>query len=96
MSIIQVVQRNYNETPAQQYETFWNSSTNMGYVQNPAQIIYTWSSVPGMLIAAASFPNFVEAQYYYTSGAARLTSSDTWLIFIQSICGDTMYLFGSY
>ncbi|CAF3728734.1 unnamed protein product [Rotaria socialis] len=96
MTIIQVVQRNYNETPAQQYQTFWNYSTNMGYVQNPTQIIYTWSSVPGMIIAAASFPNFVEAKYYYTSGAARLTSSDTWQIFIQSICADTMYLFGNY
>jgi len=96
LTIIQVVQRTFNETPAQQYETFWNYSTNMTYVQNPTQIIYTWYSLPGMYIAQASFPNFIEAQFYYTNGSPRLPSGDTWQIWLQSICGDIQYFFGTY
>ncbi|CAF4097323.1 unnamed protein product, partial [Rotaria sp. Silwood1] len=47
---MQVVQRNFNETHAQQYQTFWNYSTNMTHFESPTQLIYVWYSLPGMLI----------------------------------------------
>lgn len=96
MTIIQVVQRQFNETHAQQYQTFWNQSTNMTYSQTATEIKYTWYSLPGMLIVAASFPHFVEAQFYYTTGSVRATSNDTWQIWLESICGEQKYISGTY
>jgi hypothetical protein len=96
MHITQVIQRTYNETHAQQYQTFWNNTTNMTYTQTLTQITYTWTLVSGMIIDQASFPNFIEAQYYYTAGAARVTSNDTWRISLRSNCGDKLYLSGTY
>ncbi|CAF0766165.1 unnamed protein product [Rotaria sordida] len=96
MTIIQVVQRNFNETHAQRYQTFWNYSTNMTYIENPTQIIYKWYSLPDMHIVAPSFPHFIETQFYYTTGSVRITSNDTWQIWIESICGDPLYLFGTF
>ncbi|CAF1472300.1 unnamed protein product [Rotaria magnacalcarata] len=96
MTILQVVQRGHNETNAQQYQTFWNSSTNMTFVQTLTEIIYTWYSLPGMYIVEASFPHFVEAQFYYTSGSTRVTSNDTWQIWAQSSCREFIYLYGTF
>ncbi|CAF4832974.1 unnamed protein product, partial [Rotaria socialis] len=96
MTIIQVVQRGRNETNAQQYQTFWNSSTNMTFVQTLTEIIYIWYSLPGMYIVEASFPHFVEAQFYYTSGSTRVTSNDTWQIWAQSSCRELIYLSGTF
>jgi hypothetical protein len=96
MSIIQIVQRTFNETPAQQYQTFWNYSTNMTYIETPTQIFYYWYSLPGMLIVKESFPHFIEAQFYYTPGSTRNTSNDTWQIWLESICGQSLYLYGTY
>ena len=86
LTIIQIVQRTFNETHAQQYQTFWNDSTNMTHIQTPTEIIYTWYSLSGMLIVKESFPHFIEAQYYYTAGSVRNTSADTWQVWVQSIC----------
>jgi len=96
MSIIQIVQRTLNETYAQQYQTFWNYSTNMTYSQTPTQLIYYWYSIPGMIIVKESFPNFINAQVYYTPGSVRNTSNDTWDIWLQSTCGQELYLHGTY
>ena len=96
LTITQYVQRTHNETHAQQYQTFWNSSTNMTYIETPTQIIYVWYSLPGMHIVKESFPHFIEAQFFYTTGATRIPSSDTWQIWLQSICGDLLYLAGTF
>ncbi|CAF4175010.1 unnamed protein product [Rotaria sp. Silwood2] len=96
MTIVQVVQRSFNETHAQQYQTFWNYSTNMTYIQTPTELIYKWFSLPGMDIVAASFPHFIEAQYFYTTGSSRITANDTWQIWLQSICGELLYLSGTF
>lgn len=96
MTIIQKVQRMFNETHAQQYQTFWNRSTNMTYVENPTEIIYTWVSLPGMYIVKESFPNFVEAQFYYTANASRILGNDTWEIWAQFIGGQFFHLSGTF
>jgi hypothetical protein len=57
----------------------------MTYVTSPTQLIYYWYSLPDILIVQESFPNFVEAQYYYTPGSGRNTTGDTWQIWLQSI-----------
>ncbi|CAF1283442.1 unnamed protein product [Rotaria sp. Silwood1] len=93
---MQVVQRNFNETHAQQYQTFWNYSTNMTHFESPTQLIYVWYSLPGMHIVKESFPHFIEAQFYYTTGSPRVPSNDTWQIHLQSICGEFLYLFGTF
>lgn len=96
MSIIQTIQRTSNETHAQQYQTFWNGSTNMTYSQTPTQLTYFWNSIPGMHIVKESFPNFVETQFFYTPGSVRNTSGDTWQMWLQSICGEIRYFSGTY
>jgi hypothetical protein len=68
----------------------------MTYLETPTEIIYTWYSLPGMLIVKESFPHFVEAQFYYTTGSSRNTSDDTWQIWLQSICEDFLYLSGTF
>ncbi|UJR20224.1 hypothetical protein I4U23_023355 [Adineta vaga] len=83
MTIIQIVQRTFNETHAQQYQTFWNYSTNMTFVENPTQIIYTWYSLP-------------EAQFYYTPNSSRILGNDTYEIWAQSIYGDFFHVSGSF
>ena len=87
-----MVQRIFNETHAQQYQTFWNDSTNMTYLVTPTEIIYTCYSLPGMLIVQESFPHFIEAEYYYTAGSLRNTSAGTWQVWLTSICNDSLYL----
>lgn len=96
LTIIQIVQRSFNETHAQQYQTFWNDSTNMTYIQTRTEIIYTWYSLPGMLIVKESFPHFIETQFYYTAGSVRNTSADTWQMWAQSICEDSLYMTGNF
>ena len=96
MSIVQTIQRTSNETHAQQYQTFWNGSTNMTYLQTSTQLTYFWNSIPGMHIVKESFPNFVEAQFFYTPGSVRNTSGDTWQMWLQSICGEIRYFSGTY
>ena len=96
MTIIQVVQRVYNETPAQHYQSFWNSSINITFVQNPSEIIYTWFSLPDMVIVRESFPNFIEAQFYYTSGSTRVTGNDVWLMSARTICEEQLYFTGTF
>lgn len=96
MTIIFIIQRAYNETHAQQYQTFWNQSTNMTYTTTPTQLTYLWYSLPGMEIGKESFPHFVEAQYFYTSGSVRNTSGDTWQMWLKSIQGGTLYLDGTF
>ncbi|CAF1291224.1 unnamed protein product [Adineta ricciae] len=96
MTIIQKVQRTFNETHAQQYQTFWNHSTNMTYVENPTEIIYTWFSLPGMYIVKESFPHFIEAQFYYTANASRILGNDTWEIWVQFINGRHFHLSGTF
>lgn len=76
MDITQIVQRSLNETRAQQYQTFWNQSPNMTYIETPTQLIYYWYILPDMLIVNGSFPHFIESQYYYTSGSIRATLND--------------------
>jgi hypothetical protein len=68
----------------------------MTYIVTPTELIYYWYSLPGMLIVKESFPHFIEAQYYYTPGSGRNTTGDTWQIWLQSICGDTRYFYGTY
>ncbi|CAF1291313.1 unnamed protein product [Adineta ricciae] len=80
----------------QQYQTFWNQSTNMTYVENPTEIIYTWFSLPGMYIVKESFPHFVEAQFYYTANASRILGNDTWEIWVQFINGQPFHLSGTF
>lgn len=96
MTIIQIVQRTFNETFASQYQTFWNQSTNMTYIETPTQLIYFWYSLPGMDIVKESFPHFIEAQYYYTSGSVRNTTADTWQIWLEFINGITLYYNGTF
>ncbi len=96
MTITQVVPRKFNETFYQQYQTFGNTSANMTYVVNSTQLIYKWYSLPGKLIDQASFPNYAEGQFYYKPGSVRTTSNDTWKMWLQSICGDILYLNGTY
>jgi hypothetical protein len=87
MTIILTVQRTFNETYAQQYQTFWNSSTTMIYLTTSTELIYYWDSLPDMLIVQGSFPNFMKAQFYYTFGSTRNASGDTWEIWFESIYG---------
>jgi hypothetical protein len=96
MTIIQVVQRKFNETFYQQHQTFWTSSTNATYSVNSTKLIYKWYSLPGQLIVQQSFPNYVEAQYYYTSSSLRTTGNDTWNMWLQSIYGETLHFNGTY
>lgn len=96
MTITQIVQRNYNETHAQQYQTFWNASTNMTYVVNPSQIIYRWFTLPGMHIVQNSFPHFIDVQFFYTPGSTRVTSNDTWAMSATTICGEQLSFSGTY
>jgi hypothetical protein len=96
MTSILTVQRTFNETYAQQYQTFWNYSTNMTYIVTPTELIYEWYSLPGVLIVLGSFLNFIEAQFYYTSGSTRNTSGDTWQIWLESTYGQTVYLHGTF
>jgi hypothetical protein len=96
MTITLIVQRMFNETNAQQYQTFWNYTTTMAYTQTPTQLTYFWSSVPGMIIADGSFPHFIEVQFYYTTGSVRITGNDIWQIWLESICGYRLYLSGTF
>jgi hypothetical protein len=96
LTIIQIVQRTYKETHVQQYRTFWNDSTDMTYIEAPTELIYMWYSLPGMHIVEESFPHFIEAQFYYTTSSARVTSGDTWQVWLQSLCDDLLYLYGTF
>ena len=96
MTITQKVQRNYNETHANQVQTFWNSSTNMTYAVNPSQIIYQWFTLPGMHIVQNSFPHFINVQFYYTPGSTRVTSNDTWAMSATAICGEQLSFSGTF
>ena len=91
-----VVQGLFNETHAQQYQTFWNFSTNMTYFETPSQITYQWFSLPEMLIVKDSFPHFIEAQFYYTNDSIRVASNDLWQFSVESICGDRLSLNGTF
>jgi hypothetical protein len=60
-----VVQRTVNATYANQYQTFWNLTTNQTYIETNSQIIYTWTLLNGQIIQDIGFPYFVEGQYFY-------------------------------
>lgn len=96
MTIVQIIQRTSNETFAQQYQTFWNQSTNMTYTETPTQLTYLYYSMPGMYIVKESFPHFVEAQFFYTPGSVRNTSGDTWQISLEYINGERRYFTGIF
>jgi hypothetical protein len=96
LNITQIVQRTYNEIHAQQYQTFWKDATNMTYIETPTQIIYSWYSLPGMHVDKNGFPYFIETQFYYTNGSVRITHHDTWQVSLQSICGTSLYLSGTF
>lgn len=96
MTLTIIVQRNYNETHAQQYQTFWNHSTNMTYTVTPSEITYQWFSWFHMYIVANSFPHFVRVEYYYTPGFTRVTSNDTWLLSATTICNETKTYSGTF
>lgn len=96
MTLTMIAQRNYNETHAQQYQTFWNQSTNATYTVTPSQIIYEWFSSFHMYIVSNSFPHFVRVEYYYTPGSTRLTSNDTWTMSATTTCGGSITYSGTF
>ena len=96
MTIIVIVQRNYNETYGNQHETFWNFSTNTTYIQNPSDITFKWFSLPHRDIVRESFPHFVDAQFYHGSNSTRVTSHDTWEMSAQTICRERLYFRGTF
>ena len=96
MTITTIVQRNNNETFAQQYQTFWNQSTNMTYSVTPSAIIFQWFSWNHMYIVWNSFPHFIRTEYYYTPGLTRVTSSDTWTMTATTICGESLVYSGTF
>jgi hypothetical protein len=64
--IIEIVaQRTVNATYANQYQTFWNLTTNQTYIETNSQIICTWTLLNGQIIQDIGFPYFVEGQYFY-------------------------------
>lgn len=95
MNIEIVVQRTVNATYANQYQTFWNLTTNQTYVETASQIIYTWTLIPKQYIQDIGFPYFVEAQYSL-SGVNQTTSLDTYSATFTSICGDTISQSGTF
>ncbi len=50
LTITHIVQRTFHETHARQYQSFWDDSTNMTFIETSTQIIYIWYSLPGMHI----------------------------------------------
>jgi hypothetical protein len=96
LTIIQTVQRRFDETHSQQYQSFWDDSTNMTFIETPTKIIYIWYSLPGMHIHKDGYPYSTDAQYYYMNGAARITQKDKWQVSLQSICGSLLKLFGTF
>ncbi|CAF1425610.1 unnamed protein product [Adineta steineri] len=96
LTIIQFVQRTYNETYAQQHQSFSNQLINMTYIETSTQIIYIWYSLSGMHIANETFPHFVEAHFYSKNVSIRDRSSDTWEIWFQTVCGDLQNISGTF
>ncbi|CAF1017375.1 unnamed protein product [Adineta steineri] len=95
--LIQMVQRNYNETYAQQYQTFWSGVTTMSVVQNTSNIIFTWYSLLGQIVDIHGFPYHTEGQFYHEAdGSARNTTNDTWFMTVQSTCGSIATYSGTF
>jgi hypothetical protein len=49
------VQRTVNATYANQYQTFWNLTTNQTYIETSSQIIDTWTLLYGQVIQELAF-----------------------------------------
>ncbi|CAF1428735.1 unnamed protein product [Adineta ricciae] len=96
MTITITIVRNYNETYAQQYQTYWNSSTDMTHVQKPFNLTYHWFSISNMYITRETFPNFIEAQFYYSSNSIRVTNNGTWEMSAQTISGELLHFRGTF
>lgn len=96
MTIIQTIQRSFFETYAQQYQSFLNGSVSVSYSQSPTQLTYAWNSLPGTLTLKGRFPHFIQAEYFYIPGSVRNTGSDTWEIWLQTICGEMRYYSGIF
>lgn len=90
-----IVQRTVNATYANQYETFWNLTTNQTYIETNTQIIYTWTMLSGQTIQGIGFPYFVEGQYTLPN-INQTTSLDTYSATFTSVCGDTITHSGTF
>lgn len=90
------VERSLNVTHAQQYQTFWNLTTNMTYSLSTPFITYQWSLLPFNIIDILSFPNFVEVQYFYTPGMIRPTTNDSWIVDATSIDNERYFNTGGF
>jgi hypothetical protein len=86
MTIELVVQRTVNATYANQYQTFWNLTTDQSYIQTNSQIIYTWTLLNGQIITDIGFPYYVEGQFTLTN-TNQTTSLDTYSATFTSVCG---------
>ena len=95
MIIQLVVQRTVNASYANQYQTFWNLTTNQTYIETSTQIIYTWTLLNGQLIAGIGFPYFVEGQYTLPN-VNQTTSLDTYSATLTSVCGYTITHNGTF
>ena len=94
MTVFQGVQRNRNETFAQQYQSFMNSTVNQTFTQTSSALIFQWFMIPNMVINITSFPHLTRAAYFYTP--TRSTRNDTWTISAQSICGTSVVYSGTF
>jgi hypothetical protein len=90
-----VVQRTVNASYANQYQTFWNLTTNQTYIQTNTQIIYTWTLLNGQIISGTGFPYYVEGQYNL-AGVNQTTNLDTYSATLTSVCGYTISQNGTF
>ncbi len=90
-----VVQRTVNASYANQYQTFWNLTTNQTYIQTNTQIIYTWALLNGQIINGIGFPYYVEGQYNLPN-VNQTTNLDTYSVILTSVCGYTISQNGTF
>ena len=90
-----VVQKTVNATYGNQYQTFWNLTTNQTYTETGTQIIFTWTLLNSQIINGIGFPYFVEGQYFLI-GINQTTSLDTYSATLTSVCGNTISQSGTF